>query len=173
MKTLIYDVETTGLSSYSDEILQLSIIDDDGNVLFNEYIKPVHKKKWDKAMKVHGISPAKVSECHTIDFYTDKIKAIFDNYERIVGYNNINFDNGFLERIGIDFSNKIQYDVMLEFAEIYGKWNDFYGDYKWQKLDTCAAYYDFDWSTIKEGAHNSLGDCYATLHCFKKMNSDE
>lgn len=35
-KVLIYDVETTGLSYEDDEILQLSIIDGTGKVLFNE-----------------------------------------------------------------------------------------------------------------------------------------
>lgn len=34
------------------------------------------------------------------------------------------------------------------FAEIYGEWSDYFGEYKWQKLTTCAAYYHFDWNSI-------------------------
>lgn len=36
-------------------------------------------------------------------------------------------------------------------------------------LTKCAEYYGFDWNSIQENAHDSLGDCYATLHCYIKM----
>lgn len=37
---VVLDFETTGLSSLKDEILQVSAIDQCGNVLINEYCKP-------------------------------------------------------------------------------------------------------------------------------------
>lgn len=46
---LIFDTETTGLDPMRDEILQLSIIDENENVLFNDYLKPLHKAKWPDA----------------------------------------------------------------------------------------------------------------------------
>jgi len=58
------------------------------------------------------------------------------------------------------------FDVMLEFAPIYGKWDDYHGDYKWQKLSTCARYYGYK----KKGQfHDSLEDVRATLFCFYAM----
>ena len=50
---------------------------------------------------------------------------------------------------------------------MYSEWNDKYGDYKWQKLTTCAEYYGYDWNSTT--AHNSLADCLATLYCHKCM----
>ena len=41
-KTIVIDTETTGLAWYDDEILQLSIIDDSGNILINELFKPLN-----------------------------------------------------------------------------------------------------------------------------------
>lgn len=56
---------------------------------------------------------------------------------------------------------------MLAFAEIYGEWNEYYGNYKWQSLSKCAEYYGY---TFK--AHDSLEDVKATLYCYKKMAED-
>lgn len=39
-KKIVIDTETTGLNAKTDELLQVSIIDTDGNVLFDSYFKP-------------------------------------------------------------------------------------------------------------------------------------
>lgn len=46
-------------------------------------------------------------------------------------------------------------------------------DYKWQKLTTAAAYYDYDWNVKGIEAHNSLADCFATLFVYHKILSGE
>ena len=51
-KYIIIDTETTGFHPYDgDELLQVSIIDTDGNVLFDEYFKPQHRTEWKEADK--------------------------------------------------------------------------------------------------------------------------
>lgn len=42
---------------------------------------------------------------------------------------------------------------MYEFAEIYGQWNEYYGNYTWKSLDDCCLYYGY----YLDNAHNSLG----------------
>ena len=169
-KIIVYDCETTGLNSDTDEIVQLSIVDGNGKILFNELIKPSYKKKWDSAERVHHISPDMVKEKKTFRHYKDQIKEIFDNAELIVAYNN-SFDNGFIyecSKHDIDPYDKQNFDVMIEFAEIFGDWNEYHQSYKWQKLITCARYYDYE----IENAHDSLYDVKATLHCFYKVLDD-
>ena len=57
--TIVIDTETTGLDPEKDELLQVSIIDIDGNELFNSYFKP-HAISWHEAEKVNHISPEMV-----------------------------------------------------------------------------------------------------------------
>lgn len=166
-RIICFDIETTGLDPYKDEILQLSIIDGNGTVLFNEYIKPTHIKEWPEAQKINGISPEMVKGKQTIEFYKERLEQIFNVAELIVGYNSIFFDSEFLISAGIDISDKARFfDVMIKFAPIYGEWNDHFEDYKWQNLSTCAAYYGYQGSG---NFHDSLEDVRATLHCFYKM----
>lgn len=61
-------------------------------------------------------------------------------------------------------------DVMKLFAPVYGVWSEERNDYKWQKLTTAAEYYGYDWSKRAETAHNSLGDCFATLFVYENIN---
>ena len=73
-KYIIIDTETTGFHPYDgDELLQVSIIDTDGNVLFDEYFKPQHRTEWKEAEQVNGISPEMVADRPAI---SEKISEI-------------------------------------------------------------------------------------------------
>lgn len=166
--TIILDSETTGLCPKLNDILQLAIIDDGGNILFNEYIKPTRKTAWPDAEAINGISPDMVKDRHPISFHKKQIQEIISKADSIIGYN-LQFDLSFLMLAGIRIPTDIvQIDVMHEFAPIYGEWNDYYETYKWQKLVTAAAYYGYD--TCAD-AHDALADTQMTLYVYKKMNA--
>lgn len=167
-KYIVLDTETTGLNVAEDEILQVSIIDNEGAVLFDSYIKPTQHTEWAEAERIHHITPEMVADAPTIAEVMPEINDILNRYDKIVGYN-LKFDKAFLENNGAEFLSTEYADVMKMFAPIYGEWNDQRGSYKWQKLTIAADYYGYDWSEHKE-AHNSLGDCYATLHVYKEIN---
>ena len=165
-KIICFDVETTGLDVYQDEILSLSIIDGNGEILFNHLIKPSRHDEWEAAAAINGIYPETVAEEKTIDEYKGEIDAIFANAEMIVGYNSDNFDIPMLRNNGIDIVNVDTFDVMLEFAPIYGEINEYYGNYRWQKLVTCADYFGYE---PESNWHESLEDTRATLFCYYKV----
>lgn len=167
-KYIVLDTETTGLNAAEDEILQVSIIDNEGAVLFDSYIKPTQHTEWAEAERIHHITPEMVADAPTIAEVMPEINDILNRYDKIVGYN-LKFDKAFLENNGAEFLSTEYADVMKMFAPIYGEWNDQRGSYKWQKLTIAADYYGYDWSEHKE-VHNSLGDCYATLHVYKEIN---
>lgn len=160
--TIIFDVETTGFDKKKDEILQLSIIDGKGNVLFNEKIRPFYKERWDKAQEVHNISPSDVAFCQTLDYFTPIIKGIFASATNWIGYN-INFDLGFLEYAGISVRPDVKIiDVMDWFADYY---NCSTGSTKSRYNLGFAAnhfYYEFK-------AHDSLEDVKATLCVYNNV----
>ena len=165
-KIICLDLETTGLDKYADEILQISAIDGNGEVLINEYIKPERASSWEAAEAVNGISPEMVSECSSIRERLPEIQNLINAADLVVGYN-IDFDLGFLRQAGVSIPKEaVIYDVMTAFAEIYGEWNEYFHDYKWQKLQTCAEYYGY---TGDGSFHDSLEDVRATLYCFYKI----
>ena len=49
---------------------------------------------------------------------------------------------------------------MIEFAKIYGEWNNYYGNHTYQKLTNAACYYGYNFDEL---AHDSLEDVKATL----------
>lgn len=170
MATIVIDTETTGFVAGEDELLQVSVIEQDGSVLFNEYFRPTAHTEWTAAEAVNHISPEMVADCPCIADRLPELQAIFDKADTIIGYNT-EFDVGFLAAAGVVFvRNTKVIDVMREFAPIYGEWSDTHQAWKWQKLTTCAAYYGYDWSGA-EAAHNALGDCFATLHCYNQLVS--
>lgn len=166
--TITLDTETTGLSPDDGaEILQLSIINQDGEVLFNEYFKPLFAKSWERAMAVNHITPEMVADKPCIYDKLPEIIAILQGTDCVIGYNT-HFDLSMLAAVGAKRPKETPVvDVMEDFAPIYGEYNERYGSYKWQKLTVCADYYGYDWG--EDSAHDSLADCRATLYCYQKM----
>lgn len=163
---IVFDLETTGMYAPDDEVLQISIIDGDGNTLINQYVHPGWTKSWSKAQNIHGISPETVADAPYAYELIPCVKGIFQSAHTLISYNG-DFDLEFLNYWGIDASGKKHIDVMDEFAPIYAEWDEKHGGYRWQKLVTCARYYGYEFK-----AHNSLEDVKATLFCYKKIVAD-
>lgn len=168
-----FDVETTGLKAFGsdrDEILTLSICDGYGRPLFDRMFKPLHKTSWPSAERVNGISPEAVEACPAITEYSDEIQSIFDGAEEVIGYN-IGFDLGFLSAAGIVVDEaKYKHEPMFDFAEVYGAYDKFHDDWKWQKLTKAAEYIGYDWGETK--AHSSMADVLASLALAKWLYDD-
>lgn len=164
-KLIVFDTETTGLNPDEDEIIQLSIINGDGEVLFNEYIRPESKTEWPEAQKIHNISPEMVADRPGYQAFLENVKGIFERAEVIVAYNNA-YDVEMIRKWGIDLDDKPQVDVMKDFAIYYGEFVPEYNEFKWQKLRKCADYFGYDFK-----AHDSLEDVKATLYCYRRLEA--
>lgn len=157
-----FDCETTGLDKVNDEVLQLSIIDGEGNTLMNQYFKPEHVTEWPNAEAVNHISPEMVKNCPTFREKVPEINQIFKDADLIVSYNGNAFDIPFLENHGVTIPpDKETFDVMLNYAPMHGTWNNKYQNFKWEKLVNCADHYGYQFN-----AHDSLEDTRATLYCY-------
>lgn len=157
LNKIFLDTETTGLDKYFDEILTLSIVDEYGNVLFDEMFKPERNTEWPDAMAIHKITPDMVKDCKGIREYIDIINAITNDATEVVGYN-VSFDLGFLKEAGVTFDNaKYMVDPMKDFANAIGS-------ERWKKLTFAADYIGYEWEGT---AHGSLADTLATKELFQ------
>ena len=161
---LIIDCETTGLSMYKDEILQLSMIDGEENVIFSALFKPNRKRVWKKAESIHHISPELVSTCIPIQDYKREIIDLMSKYKLIVGYN-IRFDLRMIEHSLESEINCEYLDVMKGFAALKGEWDCYYQSYKLISLEDCMKLIGLNYKL-----HNSLEDCKCTLQCYEYLS---
>ncbi len=83
---IVIDTETTGLCDGEDEILQLSIISESGEKLFDSYFRPLHKS-WSAAQAVNNISPDMVANAPRIADKAAEIQRILNSADTIIGYN--------------------------------------------------------------------------------------
>lgn len=164
-KYIVLDTETTGLNAAEDELLQVSIIDEEGNVLFDSYIRPTQHTEWAEAEHINHITPEMVADAPIIAEVMPELTDILKRYDKIVGYN-VRFDADFLKNNGAEFADNTNFVDSMKIFSLY-----FSADNKRCKLTEAADYFCYDWSEHKE-AHNSLGDCFATLYVYKKLTTD-
>lgn len=147
---IVLDTETTGLDPIKDEIIQLSIIDGNGETLLNEYYKPKKVTEWPEAQRVNGISPEDVANKKYIVEDFAKIQAILDAAGEVCAFN-AEYDLAFLGELGFYLDESKVTDTMRQYGKI------FYGK-QFIKLTVAAAECDYYYN-----AHDSLADCKATL----------
>lgn len=173
------DFETTGLKAGEDEVLQVSIIDENYNVLLNAYCRPNNKDSWEDAQAVHGITPLMVANELPFERYVPTVLDILSKADKVIAYNAA-FEDSYLKAYGIEVDPEKWIDPMIMFAEIYGEWNERRGSYKWQSLTKCATYYGYE---FKEGGEviftdrsieilQELGQQYKETPLFKKSRQD-
>lgn len=163
---IFIDTETTGLNpNKNDELLQIAIINMNGDTLFYHLIKPDHRRSWPKATEINGITPAMVKNEDGIDVYLDQLIGIFQKASCVIGYN-VDFDLGFIRAAGISYSGPT-IDIMKDYADYRAIYDAYHKHNRWFKLSSCASHFGYDWG--KDTQHDSLSDVKATLFCFQKL----
>jgi len=83
---VIVDTETTGLAS-NDEVIELSVIDTLGNVLFDRRFKPSPQTSIKaSASAIHGITHRDVAECDMFSEYAEQVAGLLEG-KTVVAYN--------------------------------------------------------------------------------------
>ena len=107
-----FDTETTGVSPKYDDILQITIAGQNGEILLSTYVKPQSCTSWSEAEEIHQITPDMVKDAPTADKVAAVVKQIFDNADFIVGHN-VPFDMRMVEaRFGYSFEGKQILDTL-------------------------------------------------------------
>lgn len=151
---VILDTETTGLSFA--EIVQIAVIDHQGNVLLDSLCKPLDYPEANEATAIHGITPEMVKDAPDFGYIYEQLYHLLKD-KWVIIYNRA-FDETVLARCArlyhLPELRMLSVCAMVMYAQFCGDWSEYHHDYRWQPL---------------EGDHTALGDCRATLAVVKEM----
>ena len=164
-KTLIVDVETTGLLTRDPktEIVSISLINTKGQVVLAALVDPQRPIPME-SQKIHKIESRDVKGQPPWKVIGDLVAGIMHG-KHVVCFN-AGFDVHLIVTLFQRYEMQIpEFDVsccMEQYAKYVGDWSTSKADYKWQKLPKLAM----------GQAHDSLVDCQSTLLLMQKMAGD-
>lgn len=168
---VVIDFETTGIdnrydSPDMDEILSVSIINQDGEVVLDTLCSTERKRNWYEAQRVHGISPRDVQGYPTFAQILPQVLEILSSVDFVIAYN-INFERNFVESY-IKRTNPIN---LMKYHINWDKEKDpmimykkYVGSRRWVKLEIAAGSFGYTFN-----AHDSLEDVKATLFLYNQL----
>jgi DNA polymerase-3 subunit epsilon len=154
------DTETTGLH-LSAEVIEIGIVDDDANVLFDSLVRP--RGKIDPAAaRVHGITLEELREAPTWEQIWPEAETVLMG--RRIGVYNVEFDLRLLKqshtrswlRWSLPDSNF--FDIMKLYARFYGDWDPFRRSFRFQSLELAGR----QCGIRLPNAHRAVDDCLLT-----------
>ncbi|QDP58639.1 MAG: putative exodeoxyribonuclease [Prokaryotic dsDNA virus sp.] len=163
---IIIDTETTGLSN-TDEIVEISAIDCQGNLLLDTMVRPMGEIS-EEARAVHGISEQDCAHSPWFDQVLGDLTGIIHN--RTVVMYNAAFDSRLIHQSAVRHNRTAPrmsaHCAMNNYARFHGEWDNKRGRYKWQSLENAARQMGV---AIEGNAHRALTDCQTTLGVIKAI----
>ena len=155
-QTLIYWVDLTGPAPL-DEIVRLTIMDTNDNVLFNHIFSTKLVDWW--YSDLNGIKPEETFNQQQFENYKNKIQSIFNRASRLITFDSSTF---FLEKQGINLSKK-KIDDLADPFRVAGDATD--------TIDNLCIYYGYK---LPDNIYSRTGINYAKAinYCWHKMGSN-
>lgn len=161
----VFDIETTGLDSKYDEIIEIGALKIRNNKIIDQFsflIKP--SSPIDEFItKLTGITNEMVSDAPNINEILPKFLEFIGD-DTLIGHN-INFDINFVYDNLIN--NNYEKGLSNDFIDTLRLGRKILKDLKHHKLKDLAEYYEID----IDGSHRSLKDCEITNEIFKNLKS--
>jgi len=133
------------------------VIDLEGRVLFDTLLDPGREIPV-QATRIHRIDNGRVAGVPGFSDIHGQLSAILQG--RTVIVYNAEYDRSLLrstcQRHGLAEIAAEWFCAMQAYARYYGEWSDYWGSFRWQKLN---------------GDHTAVGDCLATLKLIREMAS--
>lgn len=165
----VLDTETTGLSSVA-EICQIAVVDRLSQTLLDTLVKPTVSVE-PGAYQIHGLDDEELKAAPSFDQVLIPLMKAIGKRDLVIY--NCEFDLKLIRQsarahgipLAFPTSDRRQCRIwlgggsiqcaMLQYSAWIGDWNDYHGNYRWQKLPG--------------GDHSALGDCLATVKLIHEM----
>ncbi len=158
---LILDTETTGLRSW-DQIVEIAVIDEIGDVLLNTLINPEISIPVG-VTSIHGITNEMVQDKPRFQDILPELEDILNGMPVVIY--NATFDKRFLAHGGLTVEDYEFQCAMLMYAKFFGVWSDYYNNWKRQSLQKACHYCGIQRKSI----HRAASDCEATRQIINYM----
>ena len=175
MQVIFYDLETNGLDVLTNSIMQMTMVDDGGGVLLNEYVYPFDGVI--AASHIHGIDQKKLETNNALQLSElivlckKKLRELYQRDDILwVAYNNFGFDQIVLEANCKKANIRIpeNWFFMDLLPLIRNKFYDIQPNYK------LSSVYQYFFKTNEEiHYHNSLDDTLCLFEIFEKCKDFE
>lgn len=134
-RPIYLDTETTGLEN-SDEIIEISIIDDEGQVIFEALVKPSQPIPV-SATRIHGISNEDVQNARNWPAIWPQVRSML--FGRLVVMYNEAFDLRMMQqshaRYRLPWKERFNtFDLLKLYAEFRGEWDPKRRSYRYHSL---------------------------------------
>ena len=164
-KPVYIDTETTGLEK-DDEVVEISIINFDGSLLFTSLVKPTQSIPLD-AQRIHHIKDADVASAPAWPILWPRLRSFV--YGRTIAAYNAPFDYRMMQQSHARYrlpwrDNLNMVDVLPVYSDYRGVWDPVRHSMKYFKLEEAGAYFKIPF--LNE--HRSEADALlvrALLHC--------
>ena len=171
MRPVYLDTETTGLGK-TDEIIEISIIDDDGSTLIETLIKPSQSIP-SGSTAIHGITNEDVKSARAWPIVWPEIRSTL--FGRAIIIYNAEFDVRMLQqshqRYRLPWKEQLNtFDLLKIYAEFRGEWDANRKSYRYQSLDAAGK----QCGIALPNAHRATADTLLTralLHHLAELES--
>lgn len=159
---IVIDLETSGLSTKTAEIIEISAIKVKDSKIIAQYtslVKPKNKLN-EKSTQINKITSSMLLNARGIeDVFPEFIDFIGNN--RLLGYNISTFDIPIIRRI----ANSLNYDFNNDYIDVLYLAREKMSFLPNCSLSTVAAYFVIDTT----GSHRALRDCEITKSCYEHL----
>jgi len=167
---LVLDTETSNWVDDGGEVIQLGIVDKNGNVLLNTLLKPEGMISAG-ATSAHGLTEESVEQAGTFVTLYPYLKELLTG-KPVIAYN-APFDeralNATCTKYGLPVIECTWHDAMTQYSAFQGEWNYSKGNYRWWKLTEACLHNNVP----VVDAHDATADVKMTLALIQKMAGED